>query len=160
MFLFIILFSFFSICFYGYWAHRFLHSKYSGRFHNSHLTHHNALYPANDYLSKVYRKAGKDDSSIAFALFAIPLLFCPLLLAIFHLLSFKLAFLSLFTMLITGAFHNYIHEWFHIKDHWLNKLSWFKRLNELHYLHHIDQTKNFGIFWFFFDRMFNSFKKD
>lgn len=50
-----------------------------------------------------------------------------------------------------GTIAIYLHNSFHVKDHWLERFQWFHELRALHYIHHLGNTNhnyalmNFGI---------------
>jgi hypothetical protein len=44
--------------------------------------------------------------------------------------------------LIMGFIANFLHQSFHVPNHFLNKYHWFKELNILHFRHHQGSTKN------------------
>jgi hypothetical protein len=66
-------------------------------------------------------------------------------------------------MIIIGWMHNYLHDSFHIKNHFLSRMPLIKKIFDKwshdHYLHHEDMTKNFGIFFFVWDRVFGTYLK-
>lgn len=148
----------------GYILHLMMHTRFAKmpslrKVSKSHNVHH-TLYTITDFESEEYRSAGRDDSAIVFV---------PVITMIIGLMG--LAFWFVFQawwiypiILIEGAgigwLNAKIHECFHIKDHWLNKYRFFRRLKELHWLHHKHPKMNHGILWFFPDRLFGTFQKD
>jgi hypothetical protein len=53
---------------------------------------------------------------------------------------------------------NYLHLSFHIQNHWLNKFETYKELKYLHWIHHKGDTKrNYAIFFFGLDKIFNTY---
>ena len=42
---------------------------------------------------------------------------------------------------------SYIHDSYHVKNHWLNKYNWYKKI-KIFYIHHLD-NKNYGIILIF-----------
>jgi len=155
--------SFFVSSLFGYLVHRMLHQTWAGILHQKHMTHHITLYPPSDYLSEEYRYAGKDNTTITFAIAAIPVVAAPIILGLIGWISLPLVLISLTIMGLMGFLHSYLHDAFHIKNHWLNKVpiinNMFLRWNILHYYHHIDMSSNFGIFVFHWDYVFFTFKK-
>jgi len=155
------LFTVIFIFFFGYVVHWSLHQSWMGTFNNSHMTHHLKLYPPEDYSSDSYRWAGKDSTVWIFAVASIPVLAVPVILFFAGVLSLFTTIAVLATMLGQGFLHNYIHDAFHVKNHWMNRVpvlkDIFHRWNHLHYLHHVDMSKNYGIFAFFFDRLFGTY---
>jgi len=152
---------FLFVSFFGYWVHRGLHKKFSGPFGKSHKTHHEIMYPVTDFKSDKYRSAGKDSSLIFFAVISIPIVALPFLLSFLGILSLVKALLIVGQMIFWGWLHNYIHDAFHINNHWLSRVPvvkiWFNRLIDLHFGHHCDVQKNFGIFFFGWDRLFGTY---
>lgn len=156
-----ILFTYLFTTFFGYVVHWSLHQSWTGRFNQKHMTHHLKLYPPSDYLSDTYRQAGKDNTVVTFAMAAIPLVLAPLFLWWVGLFSLGMMIASLLVMGSLGFLHDYLHDSFHIKNHFLSR--WpvvkdiFKKWVDLHYLHHVDMGKNYGIFVFHWDHLFGSF---
>jgi sterol desaturase/sphingolipid hydroxylase (fatty acid hydroxylase superfamily) len=142
--------AFFISSLFGYVVHRSLHQKWTGRLNQKHMTHHLILYPPTDYLSEKYRQAGADNTVVTFTIAAIPLVLIPILLGVLGILPLPLVITALIVMGLMGFFHDYLHDSFHIKNHFLNRL---------HYLHHIDMQKNFGIFLFHWDHVFKTYWK-
>lgn len=147
---------------FGYLVHRALHQPWLGRFHKSHMIHHMTLYPPTDYTSDKYRSAGKDNTVWFFVTAAIPLIIIPIILSVIGVLPLLDMIISLFIMAIMGVVNNYLHDAFHIKNHFLNRIPLLRLLfnfwNKLHYLHHVDMDSNFGIFLFFWDKVFFTFR--
>jgi sterol desaturase/sphingolipid hydroxylase (fatty acid hydroxylase superfamily) len=158
------LITFFISSLFGYVVHKSLHQKWTGRFNDAHMTHHLRLYPASDYVSYKYRNAGKDNTVKIFAIAAIPLVAIPIILGVLGLLPLGLMLTSLVVMVIMSFLHSYLHDSFHIKGHWLYRVPVMKHIFErwvyLHYLHHIDMQKNFGIFLFHWDHILQTYWAD
>lgn len=146
---------------FGYVVHWSLHQSWAGSFNKAHMAHHLKLYPPNDFTSDVYRHAGSDNTFRTFAIASIPMVLIPILLGIFGILSWKLVLLILTIEGLVGYFNNYFHDSFHINNHFLIRIPLVKyifiRLIHLHYLHHVDMMKNYGIFAFHWDRLFKTF---
>jgi len=142
--------------------HWVLHQKFSGRFNIAHIEHHMVLYPPDDYQSDVYRETTKNGAPVFFAITAIPVIILPMVLCYLGLLSWHLMFIALAVMGIYGFLSNYLHDAFHIRNHWLNYVPIinmiFKRWTILHWIHHLFQQYNYGIYCFIFDRIFGTFR--
>lgn len=153
--------TYFICSLFGYVVHRAIHQKWTGAINKSHMAHHLKLYPPTDYLSDIYRDAGKDDTFKIFAVAAVPVVATPIVLGVTGFLPLSLVITALVVMGLMGFLHSYIHDSFHIRNHFLNRVpvvkDLFKRWNALHYLHHVDMQKNFGIFAFHWDRVFKTF---
>lgn len=143
----------------GYFVHWLMHKGKLKSIAEAHSTHHE-LYPVDDFTSKEYRSAGKDDSTFVFVpmiLLALAILFIPVWFIFKSLWIFPLPILL---GIIIGWLNGYMHECFHIADHPLIKFKWFRNLKQLHLVHHFNPTKNMGIIWFVPDKLFNSFQKE
>ncbi len=155
-----ILVSFFASSLFGYVVHRSLHQPWAGKLNQKHMTHHLTLYPATDYLSDKYRDAGGDNTVIIFSIAAIPVVATPIVLGLLGILPLALVITSLVVMGIMGFLHSYLHDSFHIRNHFLTRVPVIRTLfaswNRLHYLHHIDMQTNFGIFLFHWDHVFKT----
>jgi sterol desaturase/sphingolipid hydroxylase (fatty acid hydroxylase superfamily) len=156
-----ILISYIATTLFGFVVHWSLHQPWAGQFNNSHMTHHLKLYPPEDYASEKYRRAGKDDTTITFAFASIPMIAFPIVLGLLGVLGWTLVITAVTTQLLLGFLHWYIHDTFHIKNHWMGRVPVLKDIfqvwNRLHYLHHVDMRKNYGIFVFHWDRIFGTF---
>ena len=153
------------ICFlvttlFGHSVHWALHQTWTGSVHNAHMTHHLKLYPPSDYTSEVYREAGADSTPKFFALAAIPLILTPIILWATGVVSLSIMITALVVEGLMGFLHNYLHDAFHIKKHWLYGIPFlgviFGKWVATHYLHHVDMSKNFGIFTFHWDKIFGT----
>lgn len=149
---------FFATTLFGHVTHWSLHQKFTGRLNKSHMTHHLILYPISNYMSNQYRDAGKDNTVRIFALASVPMLSIPILLLLFGKISLFIALWSMVEMIILGLLHDTIHDSFHLHKSIWKKFPGYKRWGKYHYLHHVDMQKNFGIFNFFWDRVFRTIK--
>ena len=157
-----ILITYIIVSFFGYFAHKALHQKWSGKYNKSHMTHHIKLYPANNYTSETYRDSGKDDAIWFFIVISIPVILLPILLGIIGL-PIYLVITSILEMLILAFLNNYIHYAYHINNHWLTKIPLlnkiFNKFKHLHFIHHKNMQKNLGIFDFTWDFLLKTLKK-
>lgn len=149
-----LIFGFFFTETVGYFFHRFLHSKKSGKLGKAHLTHHVKLYPPWDLYSKEYRDAGADSTTLRFLVAGI--IVGVIILATtpwwFGIpVAFDLAFI--------GWVNDYVHGAVHVKPHFLDRFKWFKHLQAMHVTHHLHVQKNFGILTFTADRLMKTHAK-
>jgi sterol desaturase/sphingolipid hydroxylase (fatty acid hydroxylase superfamily) len=126
------------------------------------MTHHQKLYPPSDYKSDTYRDAGKDSTTKFFLAITIPMIVGLIVLGVFLHMPLYLMAIALVEALALGWLHDYLHDAFHIKNHKLSKVPVLKHFfvvwDDLHYIHHVDMTKNYGIFTFFWDKVFGTFE--
>jgi sterol desaturase/sphingolipid hydroxylase (fatty acid hydroxylase superfamily) len=123
------------------------------------MQHHLELYPPTDLVSDSYRSAHWLNSGVF--LFTPPFIVIVLLAAIFLYalnLSFTYFFAFAGTALAYSILADYVHDTFHLRDHYLHRFKFYDRIRSLHMLHHIDMRSNFGIVTFFWDKVFHTFK--
>lgn len=157
----------------GYWLHRLLHSGWIGILSRSHMMHHLAIYgPLQNQRSAKYKDATDDRMALGNVglEWLIPAAFLLIsALVAYHLLHVRLAYqlVSLGASLIWGfLMFSYLHDVMHVEGFWMEKSrwlrGWFTSARTLHDIHHqvINRKgfmdKNFGIGFFFFDRLFGT----
>lgn len=145
----------------GYAIHYSLHQSWTGNLNKKHLNHHTIQYPANDYMSDVYRDAGKDNTVFTFIPIVLAVIIIPIALGLLGLMTLASVITAEVIILLISFLHNYIHDAFHVTNHILYRLpiirNIFSRWSYLHWLHHCKMQRNFGIFTFFLDRLFGTY---
>jgi sterol desaturase/sphingolipid hydroxylase (fatty acid hydroxylase superfamily) len=160
----------------GYWLHRLLHSGAIGFLSRSHMRHHMVLYgPLQEQRSSEYRDATTENLSlgnIGVEWLAPAGVLIVSALAVFHLMHvprfYQLVYLGT-TLSWSFLMFSYLHDVMHVEGFWLEKSKWLKRwfvsARRRHDAHHYlinDRglmDKNFGIGFFFFDRLFGTLSK-
>jgi len=146
---------------FGFVVHWALHKKETKMFNQSHMAHHEKLYPPEDFFSDVYREAGVDATPKFFIILALPMLLSVVLLWLVGVISLVICIIVILEMISIGLIDNYLHDAFHIRNHWLCKVpifnKWYNKLVKYHYLHHCDMNTNYGIFNFMWDKIFKRF---
>jgi sterol desaturase/sphingolipid hydroxylase (fatty acid hydroxylase superfamily) len=145
--------------FLGYAVHRALHQKWAGRAYTSHRMHHLSLYPPGDLVSESYRSAGNASTVYTFILAFSPLILIPTLLCAMGIVTFSTAFTSVLVMVLVGVLNDAFHDSFHLRSSFLQKIiPGYENLRQSHFVHHVNMKKNFGIYGFFWDKIFKTFK--
>jgi sterol desaturase/sphingolipid hydroxylase (fatty acid hydroxylase superfamily) len=72
-------------------------------------------------------------------------------------LPIDLFLVSCATVAFTCFAHGYVHTHYHLRRSWLQRFDWFRRLRELHRVHHVDQRSNFGVLTLVWDRAMGTF---
>jgi sterol desaturase/sphingolipid hydroxylase (fatty acid hydroxylase superfamily) len=157
-----VLITFFVSSLFGYVLHKSLHQQWSGRLHTAHMNHHLLQYPPSNYLSEVYRDAGADSTPKFFLIGALPLIIAPIVLWAVGWLPLSVMITALVVEALMGFLHNYLHDAFHIRDHWLYRVPLinkvFKRWVHIHFIHHVKMESNYGIFYFMIDRLLGTYQ--
>lgn len=133
--------------------HRTLgHHGIGGRFCRNHLNFHHVYYCGNHLVSPTYR--GDEGNNT-------PYFFIPVCLA--GTCTFFVLPLYLFiAQVIACAASFYVHVLFdkeyHVEGSRLRRFGWFRRKQELHFVHHREENCNFAVIDFFWDRLLGTYK--
>jgi len=145
----------------GYGIHWTMHQSWSGGLYRAHMQHHLVHYPADSlYSVGHYRSSGLSSGWLTFTPFVV-VAALGVVLALHRLLhaSWATDAAVLVAFVFVGGAHGVVHDAFHVSDHWLGHFGWFRHLRALHEPHHHDMSKNLGILWFGWDRLFGSFRR-
>lgn len=160
----------------GYLLHRLIHSERFPRLSRSHMIHHLHLYGPNQPMRlPKYRGATEDRASLGnigmewILPAALILAVCTLLLWSFGV-GWRYILLALLTMLAWSILmFSYMHDSMHVENCWMERTpllkNWFMGARRLHDIHHHAlndegrMDRNFGIGFFFFDRLFRTMQK-
>jgi len=163
----------------GYLLHRLLHSGRIGFLSRSHMRHHLVLYgplqpqrPGGEYLDAT------DKDAIALGNIGLEWLIPGALLlagsiALLHCLHVTLLHQAVFmggTLTWSFLMFSYLHDRMHEAGFWMERnrclKRWFTGAREAHDIHHWTlndegfMDKNFGIAFYFFDRVFGTLADD
>lgn len=160
----------------GYIVHRVIHSERFPALSRSHMIHHLKQYgPKMPMRSDEYLRSTEGRSNvggIGFEWLApIAMIFLP---TVALMMVFGVGWIHQLLFYVFGIGwgilgFNYMHDALHIKNFWMLKIPmlsrWFKNIRRLHDIHHVKLTDegkmnhNFGIMFFFLDRMFGTFAR-
>lgn len=106
--------------------------------HDIHMRHHREHYPVNHLL-----KPGPYEDGGGLAVFG-PIVF--LILAVsFLVFPFRFAVIFDVESLTILSLSSYLHDSFHIENHWLEKYTWFLKRRAQHFYHHGHLHKNMSL---------------
>jgi sterol desaturase/sphingolipid hydroxylase (fatty acid hydroxylase superfamily) len=54
--------------------------------------------------------------------------------------------------------HVYIDKQYHVAGSWLSRFSWFRRKQQLHFIHHRHANCNFAVLDYFWDRLLGTYR--
>jgi sterol desaturase/sphingolipid hydroxylase (fatty acid hydroxylase superfamily) len=128
------------------------HHPMGGKFFRNHIDFHHTYYSKDHLVSRTY--LGEEGNNT-------PFFFIPALLAgggAYFLLP-----LNLFVaMVIAAAVSFYVHVFFdkeyHVEGSRLQRFAWFRRHQELHFVHHRHANTNFGVVHFFWDKLLGTYR--
>lgn len=135
----------------GYLFHRLAHVPGTSLY-KSHMVHHLETYPHERFLSDKYIHAGRH----SFVIWFVPVFLLTLAVQWF-MLPFYLFVPAMATTSLVAWFNSRTHDAFHVRRAREGEtFSWMRRSHEVH---HRNMRWNFGIYWFFWDRVFGTFRK-
>ena len=73
-------------------------------------------------------------------------------------LRLDLFMVQLAAMSLSFYGHVYIDKQYHVAGSWLGRFSWFRRRQQLHFLHHRHANYNFAVIDFFWDRLLGTYR--
>lgn len=152
--------AYFFASFVGYVVHWVIHQPWAGKAFRAHRAHHIDLYPPKDLVSDVYRSAGHQSTVYTFLLAFAPIVLFPVVAALLGWVSVTTMLCVIGSIGVVGLLNDVIHDSYHVRDHWLARwIPGYAHRRALHFAHHANMKKNFGIYSFTCDRIFRTVKK-
>jgi hypothetical protein len=129
------------------------HHPRGGRIFRDHVSFHHAHYSDDHLVSRTY--LGEEGNTT-------PYFFIPILL-VGGCAYFLLPLHFFVVMVIAGAASFYAHVFFdkeyHVEGSRLQRFAWFRRKQELHFVHHRHADCNFAVIHFFWDRILGTYRR-
>lgn len=162
----------------GYWIHILLHSEKIPWLSRSHMLHHlrdygpkRPLHREGQYINSSEGRANFFGVGLEWFLPAI----CIIIFTVIGLSLFGVVWQYQLLFVLTGSLwghflFGYMHSSMHIKNFWMMDIpilrGWYLSIRKLHDYHHLQispdgrMLKNFGICFFWFDRILGSYSKN
>jgi hypothetical protein len=133
--------------------HQYLgHHHLGGRFCRNHMQFHHAHYSGDHVVSTHYLDNGDNNTLFFLSPVAIVVglsyLFLRLDLFVVQLAAMSLSFYG----------HVYIDKQYHVAGSWLGRFSWFRRKQQLHFVHHRHANCNFAVIDYFWDQLLGTYR--
>lgn len=129
------------------------HHRIGGTLFRNHINFHHATY-ARGHLATAVPEGGEGNNT--------PYFFVPVLL-VGSALFFLLPVVLFLAMAMAAAASFCAHVWFdkayHIEGSYLGRFAWFRRKQQLHFVHHVHANSNFAVIDFFWDRVLGTYRK-
>jgi sterol desaturase/sphingolipid hydroxylase (fatty acid hydroxylase superfamily) len=129
------------------------HHRMGGKFFRNHINFHHTYYSKDHLVSRTY--LGDEGNNT-------PFFFVPVFLV--GGCAYFILPLNLFVVLVIAcAMSFYAHVFFdkeyHVEGSWLQRFAWFRRQQELHFVHHRHANSNFGVIHFFWDKILGTYRR-
>jgi hypothetical protein len=129
------------------------HHPMGGTFFRNHINFHHTYYSKDHLVSRTY--LGDEGNNT-------PFFFVPVFLV--GGCAYFILPLNLFVVLVIAcAMSFYAHVFFdkeyHVEGSRLQRFAWFRRQQELHFVHHRHANSNFGVIHFFWDKILGTYRR-
>jgi sterol desaturase/sphingolipid hydroxylase (fatty acid hydroxylase superfamily) len=129
------------------------HRRLGGLFFRNHINFHHAYYARGHLASATYQ--GEEGNNTPF--FLIPV--CLVGAAVFLVLPLALFFAMTLAAAASFYAHVYFDKAYHVEGSRFERYAWFRRRQQLHFVHHLHANSNFAVIDFFWDRLFGTFRR-
>ena len=113
---------------------------------------HHAHYSGDHVVSRYYLDNGDNNTLYFIAPVAVVISLSYLFLRL-DLLMVQLA-----AMALSFYGHVYVDKQFHVAGSWLGHSPWFRRKQQLHFVHHRHADCNFAVIDYFWDRLLRTYR--
>jgi hypothetical protein len=128
------------------------HHPMGGKFFRNHINFHHAHYSKDHLVSRTY--LGDEGNNT-------PFFFIPVFLVgacTYLVLPADLFVAQLVACAASFYAHVFFDKEYHIEGSRLQRFAWFRRKQELHFVHHRHANSNFAVIHFFWDRILGTYR--
>ena len=128
------------------------HHRIGGIFYRNHIRFHHTYYAKGHLVSSTYR--GDEGNNTPY--FLIP----TILVAggMFLVIPFDLFLVVIAASAASFYAHVYLDKEYHVEGSRLSRFAWFRRKQQLHFVHHLHANSNFAVIDFFWDRVLGTYR--
>ena len=129
------------------------HHAIGGKFFRNHINFHHVYYSKDHLVSRTY--LGDEGNNT-------PFFFIPVFLVgacTYLLLPVDLFMVQVLACAASFYAHVFFDREYHVEGSQLQRFAWFRRKQELHFVHHRHANSNFAVIHFFWDRILGTFRR-
>src|SRR5437660_10694517 len=129
------------------------HHPIGGKFFRNHINFHHVYYSKDHLVSRTY--LGDEGNNT-------PFFFIPVFLVgacTYVVLPVDLFVAQLVACAASFYAHVFFDKEYHIEGSRLQRFAWFRRKQELHFVHHRHASSNFAVIHFFWDRILGTYRR-
>jgi len=129
------------------------HHPMGGKLFRNHINFHHTYYSKDHLVSRTY--LGDEGNNT-------PFFFIPVFLVgtcTYFLLPFDLFVVQVVACAASFYAHVFFDKEYHVEGSRLQRFAWFRRKQELHFVHHRHANCNFAVIHFFWDRILCTYRK-
>ena len=129
------------------------HHPMGGKFFRNHINFHHTYYSKDHLVSRKY--LGDQGNNT-------PFFFIPVFLVgacTYLVLPFDLFVVQVVACVASFYTHVFFDKEYHVQGSRLQRFAWFRRKQELHFVHHRHANSNFAVIHFFWDRILGTYRR-
>jgi Fatty acid hydroxylase superfamily len=129
------------------------HHPIGGKFFRNHINFHHAHYSKDHLVSRTYLSDEGNNT---------PFFFIPVFLVgacTYLVLPVDLFVVQAVACAASFYAHVFFDKEYHVEGSRLQRFAWFKRKQELHFVHHRHANSNFAVIHFFWDRILGTYRR-
>jgi sterol desaturase/sphingolipid hydroxylase (fatty acid hydroxylase superfamily) len=129
------------------------HHRMGGRFFRNHINFHHTYYSKDHLVSRTY--LGDEGNNT-------PFFFIPMVLVgacTYLILPIDLFVVQVVACAASSCAHIFFDKEYHVEGSRLQRFAWFRRKQELHFVHHRHADSNFAVIDFFWDRILGTYRR-
>jgi len=129
------------------------HRRLGGVFFRNHIRFHHTHYARGHLVSSSYQ--GYEGNNTPY--FLIPAIIIAGVL--FFVLPFNVFLAAALAGTASFYAHVYFDKQYHVQGSRLTRFAWFRRKQQLHFVHHLHANCNFAVIDFFWDRLLGTYRR-
>jgi sterol desaturase/sphingolipid hydroxylase (fatty acid hydroxylase superfamily) len=129
------------------------HHPIGGKFFRNHINFHHTYYSKDHLVSRTY--LGDEGNNT-------PFFFIPVILvgaSTYLVLPVDLFVVQLIACAASFYAHVFFDKEYHVEASRLQRFAWFRRKQELHFVHHRHADSNFAVIHFFWDKFLGTYRR-
>ena len=128
------------------------HHPMGGKFFRNHINFHHTYYSKDHLVSRTYLGDQGNNTPFffipVFAVGACTYLVLPVDVFLVQVAASAVSFYA----------HVFFDKEYHVEGSWLQQFAWFRRKQNLHFVHHRHADSNFAVIHFFWDRILGTYR--
>ena len=129
------------------------HHPIGGKLFRNHINFHHTYYSKDHLVSRTY--LGDEGNNTPF--FIIPVFLVGA--CTYFLLPFDLFVVQIVACAASFYAHVFLDKEYHVERSRLQRFAWFRRKQELHFVHHRHANSNFAVIHFFWDKILGTYRR-
>jgi sterol desaturase/sphingolipid hydroxylase (fatty acid hydroxylase superfamily) len=129
------------------------HHSMGGKFFRNHINFHHTYYSKDHLVSRTY--LGDEGNNT-------PFFFVPVFLVgacTYFILPVDLFAVQVVACALSFYAHVFFDKEYHVEGSRMQRFAWFRRKQELHFVHHRHANSNFAVIHFFWDRVLGTYRR-